>query len=415
MSYKEGLESEAEVVSFSAWCLKKVTAVPQFHFWYLTFQLELLLLVFVRSLREANFELYINAVSKIVPWFFGLDNTNSARWLPIHLRDMCRLNDVAPDVASQFKRGRFVVNKTSRNFSSIPIDHAHEQNNALVKGEGGAGGLTENPHALRWWMVSGPDMARIINEFENSIATGSTQTKQSAKHHKDTRSLQSLFYRDVTALTRTIEEMGNPFMEEAEDLLVLDTKEIMGSDALVRLRKDKEVGMAQFESFIAEHLVQQSKSLYDPIKRNNLSVFNVPPSKVASKTKQQLSSAKNDCLLFSRLYISCQTWEGNLDEFLQHENQSCPPSLSQDGKLRLPQKKSELAECLQSSTTPQTRMPEAVDAIIIDGSVVVNMIKPGKEKTFAKYSGQCFLPYIKSQLSHAKRLDVVWMNALPIV
>ena len=228
MSYKEGLESEAEVVSFSAWCLKKVTAVPQFHFWYLTFQLELLLLVFVRSLREANFELYIDAVSKIVPWVFGLDNTNSARWLPIHLRDMCRLNDVVPDVASQFKRGRFVVNKTSRNFSSIPIGHAHEQNNALVKGEGGAGGLTENPRALRWWMVSGPDMARIINEFENSIATGSTQTKQSAKHHKDTRSLQSLFYRDVTALTRTIEEMGNPFMEEAEDLLVLDTKEKSG-------------------------------------------------------------------------------------------------------------------------------------------------------------------------------------------
>ena len=321
---------------------------------------------------------------------------------------MYRLNDVAPDVASQLKQGRFVVNKTSKNFSSIPIDHAHEQNNALVKGEGGAVGLTENPSALRRWMVSGREMARIINEFENSIATGSIQTEQKAKHHEDTRSLPSLFYRDVTALTRTIEEMGNSFMEETEDLLVLDTKEIMGSDALVRLCKVEEVGTAQFESFIAERLVQQSKSLYDPIKRNNLGVFNDPPSKVASRTKQQLSSARNDCLLFSRLYISCQTREGNLDEFFQHENQSCPPSLSQDGKLRLPQKKSELAECLQSSTTPQARMPEAVDAMIIDGSVVVNMIKPGTEKTFAEYSGQCFLPYIKSQLSHAKCLDVVW-------
>ena len=55
MSYKEGSESEAEVVSFNAWCLKKVAAVPRFHFWYLTLQLELLLLVFVRCLREANF------------------------------------------------------------------------------------------------------------------------------------------------------------------------------------------------------------------------------------------------------------------------------------------------------------------------------------------------------------------------
>ena len=70
--------------------------------------------------------------------------------------------------------------------------------------------------------------------------------------------------------------------------------------------------------------------------------------------------------------------------------------------------KSELAECLQSSTTPQARMPEAVDAIIIDGSVVVNKIKLGTEETFAEYSGQYFLPHIKSQVSHAKRLDVVW-------
>ena len=154
--------------------------------------------------------------------------------------------------------------------------------------------------------------------------------------------------------------------------------------------------------------MQQNKSLYDPIKRNNLRVFNDPASKVASKTKQQMSSARNDCLLFSRLYISCQTRERNLDEFFQHENQSCPPSLSQDGKLRLPQKKSELAECLQSFRTPQSKMPEGVDAIIIDGSVVVNMIKPATEKTFAEYSRQSILPYIQSQLSHAKRLDVIW-------
>ena len=108
--------------------------------------------------------------------------------------------------------------------------------------------------------------------------------------------------------------MGNPFMEETDDLLALDTKQIMSSGALAILRKVEEVGMAQYESFIAERLMQQSKSMYDPIKRNNLRVFNEPASNVASKTKQQLSSARNDCLLFSRLYISCQTREGNLDE-----------------------------------------------------------------------------------------------------
>ena len=96
--------------------------------------------------------------------------------------------------------------------------------------------------------------------------------------------------------------MGNPFMEETDDLLALDTKQIMSSNALARLWKVEEVGMAQYKSFIAERLMQQSKSLYDPIKRNNLRVFNDPASNVACKTKHQLSSARNDCLLFSRLY-----------------------------------------------------------------------------------------------------------------
>ena len=110
-------------------------------------------------------------------------------------------------MVTQFQQGKFAVSKTSKPFSAIPIDHAHEQNNALVKGKGGAVGLTENPSALRRWMVSGPEIAGIISEFEASMATECTETEQSAKHHEDTRSLQSLFYRDVVSLTRTIEEM----------------------------------------------------------------------------------------------------------------------------------------------------------------------------------------------------------------
>ena len=152
---------------------------------------------------------------------------------------MHRLKDVAPDVAVQFQQGKFVVSKTPKPFSAIPIDQAHEQNNALVKGEGGAVGLTENPSALHRWMVSGPEIARIINEFEASMVTECMETEHSEKHHEDTRSLQSLFYRDVVSLTRTIEEMGNPFMEETDDLFALDTKQIMSLDALARLREGR--------------------------------------------------------------------------------------------------------------------------------------------------------------------------------
>ena len=64
--------------------------------------------------------------------------------------------------------GNFTVNKTGRTFSNISIDQAHEQNNACVK-DGGAVGLTQNPAALRRWMVSGPEMAHLIEEFQASM------------------------------------------------------------------------------------------------------------------------------------------------------------------------------------------------------------------------------------------------------
>ena len=136
-------------MSYSDWCATKVAAAPQFQFWFITLQLELLLLGFLRSLREGYFQLYLSALSKIVPWFFALDHTNYARWLPVHLRDTHSLKDVAPDVALQFDRGKFVLHKTTRRFSGIAMDQANEQNNSLVKGDGGAVGLTENPQALR--------------------------------------------------------------------------------------------------------------------------------------------------------------------------------------------------------------------------------------------------------------------------
>ena len=121
--------------------------------------------------------LHIDALTKIVPWFFALRHTNYARWIPVHLRDMVALEDKHPDVFAQYMAGNFTVKKTTYAFAALAIDQAHEQNNASVKGDGGAVGLTENPSALRRWMVSGPEMARVIAEFQ---ATADTRTKKTS-------------------------------------------------------------------------------------------------------------------------------------------------------------------------------------------------------------------------------------------
>jgi len=80
---------------------------------------------------------------------YANNNVNYARWLPIHLIDMMTLEERHPKIAKAFHTGKFVVHKSDRDFSAMAIDQAHEQANAVIKGDGGAVGITEDPSELR--------------------------------------------------------------------------------------------------------------------------------------------------------------------------------------------------------------------------------------------------------------------------
>ena len=84
----------------------------------------------------------------------------------MHIREM---NNLPLATKIEFEQhGNWVAFKTTNRFSAIPIDQAHENNNEIVKGSGGAIGLTENPSAFRKCMLAGPEQARILQEFEKN-------------------------------------------------------------------------------------------------------------------------------------------------------------------------------------------------------------------------------------------------------
>lgn len=87
----------------------------------------------------------------------------------LYTTETCELPGKHPDVHTQFCNGSFVVQKTKKCFSSMALDRGHEQVNAGVKEEGGAVGLAENPTALRRWMVTGLELARMVEEFRGNI------------------------------------------------------------------------------------------------------------------------------------------------------------------------------------------------------------------------------------------------------
>ena len=49
-----------------------------------------------------------------------------------------------PSIYDEFHSGKLTVKKTGKSFSSIGIDQAHEQNNKLVKIDGGAIDILSN-------------------------------------------------------------------------------------------------------------------------------------------------------------------------------------------------------------------------------------------------------------------------------
>ena len=193
--------------------------------------------------------------------------------LPVHVRDMVMLQEKCPDVYREFQRGAFTSKKTKRPFSAISLDQAHEQVNALVKGDGGAVGLTENPAALRRWMIAGPGIARLVEEFEEGYDDDSSD---SGGHHEQTKGVQDKFVKDVRSLVITIEEMGNPFMEESGDLLNLNSKVVMPEKLVKAMQSMYATGVTKYDTFIEERFKSGYKSLSETIPRNSLPVFSKP-------------------------------------------------------------------------------------------------------------------------------------------
>ena len=397
---------ETNILSLDEWCKIQRQKHIQFEFWLKTLSIELIMLLYVRSIREGNFQLYLESLAKIVPWMFALDHTHYARWLPVHIRDMSSLAERHPAILAEFCVGKFVVHKTQNKFSAMAIDQCHEQNNAMVKeSAGGAIGLMTNPGALRRWMVAGPEVARMVTEFE-SLQPHDQRSRKDHRHHDQNPGIQTKFLKEVKSLVSVMEEMGNPFLEESDDLIVLDSRDILDTCAKEEICNAEKLGEDQYQRFVEDRFLKCEKPITDIIPKNKLPLFTHTHSKRPSKQKLKVASLKSDCNLFSRLYISCQSRVGDLDTFFAHENQAAPPSLSQAGNLRSG-KKSDLLECLELHEQQSINAP-VVDAKFLDGAAVVQMLNTGMAKTFQEYADMVFLPYVSDQLATTNRVDIVW-------
>ena len=136
--------------------------------------------------------------------------------------------------------------------------------------------------------------------------------------------MQAEFIKDVCELTGIVRRMGNAFFDDSENLVILDIKQVMDTPIVQTLQTAETIGQAQLDdAFVQERSVLCEKPLTDTMPKNNLSLFGTAPKKIRSRSQHQVASLKVNCALLSRLYISCQSFSGNLTELFAHENQAC--------------------------------------------------------------------------------------------
>ena len=157
------LKSQNDFGTYGEWKKKTSERSVNALYWFTVIDLEVLLM-FVRSLREANFRLFISCLSSICTWMFALNHVHYTRWLPVFINDLSLLRDKNNLVFDAFLNGFFTVRKSERAFSNMATDQAHEQNNKFVKIDGGVAGILDNEAALLKWAVASPIFSEILQD-----------------------------------------------------------------------------------------------------------------------------------------------------------------------------------------------------------------------------------------------------------
>lgn len=112
-------EASESLMTIKEWIEKKSIKFPTFQYWCTVLDLEERLLLFVRSVREANFDLYVNVLLDLEPWFFALDHTKYSKWVAIHIHELMTLKDKFPDVYTSFSNGESTTKPIYSSFNVL--------------------------------------------------------------------------------------------------------------------------------------------------------------------------------------------------------------------------------------------------------------------------------------------------------
>ena len=274
--------------------------------------------------------------------------------------ELSTLRDVHPDVYADFVRGNFVVQKSNRKFSTIGLDHAHEQSNKILKQT--VHGL--NCDVQNLWTQAAPEIASILTQKD---------PVDIAPHHEDNASHDAMLQTRINECCNTNK---------------IEQKYLMQIIAFVHWK------------------IEERNCMKSSINRDYCRLWcRKFCFCVFCETTEKLSfmSSKDEASFLGCMCSVLTARKQAVLEALEFEVMNTPPTFVRSGKLHFGQK-SRLMDAFRKAGS-MVSWPQAGDALVFDLS---HIVMSTSASTFAELFNKVWQKIC--QHGHYARIDIVCDN-----
>ena len=136
------------------------------------------LLLFIRSTKQANWDLHLVCIREMISWVHTYDQINYARYPPLYWAQMKALSTSHPEANTYLQNGGFAIQRSHASpFSQIPIDQTIEQTtNRDTKTKGGIVGFSLNRGAVQRWMLTAHERAAVTQNLKKMMGIKQSET-----------------------------------------------------------------------------------------------------------------------------------------------------------------------------------------------------------------------------------------------
>ena len=309
--------------SMEAWESRMCKLCPTFCVWITVKHFLLLVCRLVRGQRQGDWPLTLKACFGLGGWFFACSKYNYARWILVFVRNMMCLPITHPDVHTAFTQGLFVVQRSKKKFATMALDQSQEHSVKYLKDGGGTKGLQQDEKEVI--EISKPEVLRYLDEFQSNIRSNENE---STEHPDSSISEQKKFIKHLNSMLQVVEDgkIANPFDTNEEELITLDTREIMDPEIVNCLKKIEVFGKSLRDEAVTERIELATKPVSDIIPRPCLYTFTNRPPADLSKGHNKISTANANLAMVTTMFMNLQGQpNADMEDFFKHESSRDPP------------------------------------------------------------------------------------------